>query len=990
MKKLAFLIAVLIAGSAYAACDQWVDGRCHLDVDVLQFQQGESVETPTGQDGVIKFYGQRGIADTDLSIDLDGLGPTLYSQTDSVINFDDNLLLGDTLKLQLGNTSTYLTKDASGNLSFTDSVTGTKTLAELAIGLPVTDTTAIVKGSDDDTKQVRFEVDGITTGATRVLTVPDKDITIAGIDDIPSTTDDLSEGSTNLYYTNARVDAHLSGGTGISYSSGTISLSHLGLENLSDPNANRLYYWNDTNNTTEWLDYSNWDTDKTDDLLSADLDTEAELENQLTNVTNVYTNNDGSLSDDDLSDNSINDLSDVDTTGVANGKVLKYNSTSNKWEIGDDNITFPAGSDGQLQYNDGGSFGGTSGLTWDDANNELTIPKGYLTTTPTGSADIKSLVNKEYVDLAVTSLGASYYMHDEDDATGYKTCYLSPSSSAETYIEKSNLADDDYIGGWISAVGEAPAKLLKGVYNWYITLEKTSGTKTLRVYWKLIERKSDNSETVIATSSNSNEIDTKANYLVPLQLDDDYIPDSGSRIVGKLYADVSGGGSAPTIKVYYQGNTSSRWEIPANSEIFKTIFVPYDGAVEDVDLGSYDLTTVGTIDGGAVKVNGVDVLTSNTSFGGDVSGTYNSTSVDKIKGKSVDDTNIADGKVLKYNSTSGNLEYQDDNNTTYTADGEGLELSGTQFSLELDGTTLSKSASGLKVSSITSSEIADGTIQNADIADDTLAESKLDIYNAPTDGYYLKYTSANGMEWAIGGGASQLDDLSDVTISSPTDNQLLKYVTDHWENWTPDYLTELSQDTTPQLGGDLDAQSHKITNLSDPTNDQDAATKAYADNTMEKVSEVNVSSDRTYVDFTGLDGDSDWFYMLICTFKNPATSSCNYYIFVNGDTTTSNYYAQWIRGSGTTTESNRANSPRFAQAVANNRCMAHTIMGRDGDGYFRAEGQFTMYQGSSVEAFLTSVSKSATTSNITSLRVQASVSNGIGADSKLILFKVRR
>lgn len=36
--------------------------------------------------------------------------------------------------------------------------------------------------------------------------------------------------------------------------------------------------------------------------------------------------------------------------------------------------------------------------------------------------------------------------------------------------------------------------------------------------------------------------------------------------------------------------------------------------------------------------------------------------------------------------------------TTYTADGQGIELSSTTFSLELNGATLSKSASGLKVS----------------------------------------------------------------------------------------------------------------------------------------------------------------------------------------------------------------------------------------------------------------------------------------------------
>jgi hypothetical protein len=37
-------------------------------------------------------------------------------------------------------------------------------------------------------------------------------------------TDAVSEGSTNLYYTDARVDSHLSGGTGVTYSSGAISI----------------------------------------------------------------------------------------------------------------------------------------------------------------------------------------------------------------------------------------------------------------------------------------------------------------------------------------------------------------------------------------------------------------------------------------------------------------------------------------------------------------------------------------------------------------------------------------------------------------------------------------------------------------------------------------------------------------------------------------------------------------------------------------------
>lgn len=43
---------------------------------------------------------------------------------------------------------------------------------------PFLDTHPVVQGSADSTKKVRFEADGITTGTTRVLTVPDRDLTI--------------------------------------------------------------------------------------------------------------------------------------------------------------------------------------------------------------------------------------------------------------------------------------------------------------------------------------------------------------------------------------------------------------------------------------------------------------------------------------------------------------------------------------------------------------------------------------------------------------------------------------------------------------------------------------------------------------------------------------------------------------------------------------------------------------------------------------------
>lgn len=59
--------------------------------------------------------------------------------------------------------------------------TGLGYWASPAAVLPVVDTTAIVKGSGDATKLLRFEVDGLTTATTRVLTPQDADYTLAGI-----------------------------------------------------------------------------------------------------------------------------------------------------------------------------------------------------------------------------------------------------------------------------------------------------------------------------------------------------------------------------------------------------------------------------------------------------------------------------------------------------------------------------------------------------------------------------------------------------------------------------------------------------------------------------------------------------------------------------------------------------------------------------------------------------------------------------------------
>lgn len=67
--------------------------------------------------------------------------------------------------------------------SATNSAAAAAASAAVAAGAAAfVDTNPVVKGSSDATKQVRFEVDGLTTATTRVLTVPDADMTLVGAD----------------------------------------------------------------------------------------------------------------------------------------------------------------------------------------------------------------------------------------------------------------------------------------------------------------------------------------------------------------------------------------------------------------------------------------------------------------------------------------------------------------------------------------------------------------------------------------------------------------------------------------------------------------------------------------------------------------------------------------------------------------------------------------------------------------------------------------
>lgn len=114
------------------------------------------------------------------------------------------------------------------------------------------------------------------------------------------------------------------------------------------------------------------------------------------------------------SDGSANQVLQTDGSGSLSFATISGGSTS------------PAGSDGQIQYNNGGSFGGDADFVWDDSNNRLVI--GSVTSQ-----------HDSLGKLTVKGTDASFLLEKHDDSA-------SGGPSMTLYRYSASEADGDLIG----------------------------------------------------------------------------------------------------------------------------------------------------------------------------------------------------------------------------------------------------------------------------------------------------------------------------------------------------------------------------------------------------------------------------------------------------------------------------------------------------------------------------------------------------------------
>ena len=255
-----------------ASYDDSGDGAIDLSISDADIRGKISV-TDSGGDGSLAYNNSTGVITytgiTDAQVrgkisvtDSGGDGSLAYNNSTGVITYTGpsasevraHISGGTGVSVSSGEISIGQAVSTSSNVTFNDmvvsgnlTVSGTTTTVNTAT-LSVADNQIILNSDytgSSPTENGGIEIErGTQTNKTLVWNETDDKWTVGSETFVAGTfegnltgnvtgtvssvanhdTDDISEGSSNLYFTNARVDSRLSGGTGVTYSSGTISI----------------------------------------------------------------------------------------------------------------------------------------------------------------------------------------------------------------------------------------------------------------------------------------------------------------------------------------------------------------------------------------------------------------------------------------------------------------------------------------------------------------------------------------------------------------------------------------------------------------------------------------------------------------------------------------------------------------------------------------------------------------------------------------------
>ncbi|KKN02726.1 hypothetical protein LCGC14_1114840 [marine sediment metagenome] len=185
-----------------------------------------------------------------------------------------------------------------------------------------------------------------------------------------------------------------------------------------------------------------------------------------------------------------------------------------------------------------------------------------------GDAATKNVIYDKIEELLNSSLGLTLFLHQDvsADVGGYKLLTETFPDDAKTEVFNVTITTDDQeIEQWVTPSGGLGLQfLLHGIYQLHLHAYRFSGTKNVRLYFKVYKRASGGTETLLGTSHESTILagaEEQLDLHVEIHEQSLLITD---RIVLKIFASLEGAGNNPVVYFYVEGDTLVRFLVPAN------------------------------------------------------------------------------------------------------------------------------------------------------------------------------------------------------------------------------------------------------------------------------------------------------------------------------------------------------------------------------------------------------------------------------------------
>ena len=181
------------------------------------------------------------------------------------------------------------------------------------------------------------------------------------------------------------------------------------------------------------------------------------------------------------------------------------------------------------------------------------------------------------------------------------------SPDAQEDLTTASVNNDDILQTFISASSTPGVTFIpEGEINVYLSARQSAGTAVSRVYAEIYKRSLPATETLLATTDNSQILTSSfASTTISAAIPDTVLL-ATDRIVTKIRADVTSIVVNPTIVLAIEGGSNARIAIPTEGADVSN-FVPYTGAVKNLDLGTFNASST------QLTVSGNTYLTSITS-----------------------------------------------------------------------------------------------------------------------------------------------------------------------------------------------------------------------------------------------------------------------------------------------------------------------------------------------------------------------------------------